>query len=224
MHRPTPRTSPRSSAAPRSSTPAPRRAGAAALVTAATLLFAGLAAAGCGIRGTSVPVDAGPAPSRKSCDAQDRAAPDGANSVPVKIFLVCNRQLEEVGRRVPLPDDRTASDRRRVARALLAELRQELTGAEDEAGLSTEVPAQLELTDSRSGDPEEALRLNRLPDELPAFALAQVVCTYATSPAVGRDRAVVLGGPGDAPLLRFTCTEEMRSRPDTATVTGTPLG
>lgn len=75
----------------------------------------------------------------------------------------------------------------------------------------------------REGDPGNALRLSRIPDELPAYALAQLVCTFAGSAAVAGDESVVLGGPDGDPLKRYPCTEELRARPEAAQTTGVPL-
>ncbi|MET8677731.1 hypothetical protein ABZW18_09110 [Streptomyces sp. NPDC004647] len=192
-------------------------------VAAVTLL---LGAAGCGIRGTSIPVDAGAAPSRASCSVPgDRgSAGDSANAVPVKVFLVCSTQLLPVDRTVRVPGDRLATDRLRVARALLNELQDQPTAPEEEAGFSTEVPDDLEVTGARKGDPEEALRLSRVPDELPSYALAQLVCTYADTAAAAKGgRSVVLGGPAEGSLQRYVCTPGLRARPEAARNAGTPL-
>ena len=58
-------------------------------------------------------------------------------------------------------------------------------------------------------------------DDLPSFALAQIVCTYADTAASGTDRSVVLGGPAGEdgpesgePLRRFECGTALRTRPE----------
>ncbi|MGP3952349.1 hypothetical protein [Streptomyces sp. 7N604] len=197
-----------------------------AAAAAAAALGALSGAAGCGIRGTSVPVDAGPAPSRASCEVSgDRgAAADSVNSVPVKVYLVCSAQLLTVDRTVRMPGDRFSTDRTAVGRALLAELQDQPTAAEAEAGFATEVPGSLEVSGPREGDPDAALRLSRLPDELPPYALAQIVCTFAETTVADGGRSVVLGGPSDDEPKRYPCTEGLRTRPDVAQTTGTPMG
>ncbi|MBQ0987351.1 hypothetical protein KBZ10_23085 [Streptomyces sp. F63] len=180
---------------------------------------------GCGIRGTSVPVDAGPAPSRVSCrvSGDPTSVPDSGKDARTGVYLVCSAQLVPVQRVVPRTGGRTEEDRLRWARALLTELQTPPSRAEDEGGFSSEVPDGLEVGTPRDGDPGTALRLSRIPDELPAYALAQLVCTFAGTAAVAGDESVVLGGPGDDPLKRFRCTEELRARPEAAQTTGVPV-
>ncbi|AJT64802.1 lipoprotein [Streptomyces chattanoogensis] len=177
-----------------------------------------LAAAGCGIRGTSVPVDAGGAPSRVSCKipAED-TKPAGPGAVQVAVYLVCTSTLTQVERTVPLTAPTAApADRLRAARALLNELRQQPSPVEEEAGFSSAVPEDLKVNGPRAGDPAEALRLSIRPDELPSFALAQVVCTYGAAPALGRTHAAVLGGPGKEAPHRYDCSADVLSNPDIA--------
>ncbi|MET9291284.1 hypothetical protein [Streptomyces sp. NPDC003077] len=186
---------------------------------AAALAALALAAAGCGIRGTSVPVDAGPAPSRVSCKApQVPGGPgaEGAASVPVKVFLVCGSTLTEVTRTVPVPRGGTGTDRLRTARALLDELQERPGRAEEEAGFSTSVPENLEVGAAHPGDPANALRLSVRPEDLPSFALAQIVCTYGGSAALGKTRAAVLGGPDGGPAQRYDCSAGVLAHPDIA--------
>ncbi|MGP3982103.1 hypothetical protein [Streptomyces sp. KR80] len=194
---------------------------AAAVVVALTALGSG----GCGIRGTSVPVDAGPAPSRASCEVSgDRASADGSgDATGVQVHLICSTQILSVDRTVRVPADVIARDPGQAARALLQELQKEPTVPEKEAGFSSEVPDSLAVDGPREGDPEQTLRLSRSPDELPAYALAQLVCTFAEAPATGEDHAVVLGGPADDAPERYRCTESLRSRPDAPPALGVPV-
>lgn len=169
-------------------------------------------AAGCGIRTTSVPVDAGAAPSRMPCTAPAKSAETGPReTVPVQIYLVCASQLLSVDRTVPL--DASKSDRFQVARSILGELQQEPPGDEVRAGFSTGVPAGLRVVDDRRGDPRGTLRLSEQPEDLTPGALAQVVCSYAENEALVSGGAVVLGGPGAYEPRSYLCTSEMKSRP-----------
>ncbi|WP_244177204.1 hypothetical protein [Streptomyces albus] len=212
---------------PATPTPAPaagsRRLRGPLSAALAVLVLAG--GTGCGIRGTSVPVDAGPAPSRASCRVPDGPAPvpDSGKEAQTDVHLVCGAQIMPVKRVVPRTEGRTEEDRLRLARALLTELQTPPSRAEDDGGFSSEVPDGLEVGAPRDGDPGSALRLSRIPDELPAYALAQLVCTFAGTAAVAGDESVVLGGPGDDPLKRFPCTEELRARPEAAQTTGVPV-
>lgn len=170
-------------------------------------------AAGCGIRSTSVPVDAGAAPSRVPCRT---SGTDSGNQPPesltVQVYLVCASQLATVERTVEV--DESESDRLRVARALLAQLQQAPSAEERRAGFSTLVPAKLRVDDARRGDPKGALRLSEQPEDLPAEALAQLVCSYAESEvAVDRGGSVLLGGPGTYAPRDYLCTSQTKSRP-----------
>ncbi|RLU90550.1 hypothetical protein CTZ27_20665 [Streptomyces griseocarneus] len=174
----------------------------------------------CGIRGTAVPVDAGGAPSRASCVA--RPGPSaGTGLTTVSVQLECASQLVPVTRRVSLPDK--PDDATVVARTLLDELRRTPPTEEAEAGLVTAVPQRLSVSGPRPGDPAGTLRLGREPADLPQVALAQVVCSFVGTAAADGRRTVVLGGPGDARPLSYTCTEEMRTHPDTADISGSPV-
>lgn len=198
-----------------------RTATRAAVVGAAALLLAG-----CGIRGTSVPVDAGPAPSRASCDPpQDRRASQLTGHVPLKVYLVCASQLRAVNRSAQLGNEQSSGDPLQFARELLEQLREEPSRAEAEAGFSSDVVDRIEVFGPAEGDPESTLRLNLQPQQLASFALAQLVCTYAASAATAdRDGSVVLGGPETSvPPQRFTCDREMRERPGSAPGTGVPV-
>ncbi|KOG86172.1 hypothetical protein ADK38_32535, partial [Streptomyces varsoviensis] len=84
------------------------------------LVVAGGLLAGCGIRGTSVPVDAGSAPSRATCVVRpgggESASADGQ---AVSVYLVCASQLLPVTRTLRLPEGDAAGDPVRVAGAFL---------------------------------------------------------------------------------------------------------
>ncbi|MFF4601901.1 hypothetical protein ACFY12_03960 [Streptomyces sp. NPDC001339] len=208
-----------------------------------------LAVAGCGIPGTSVPVDAGGAPSRVSCDAPTDGtasasatgsadATGSANGTPsasatatptttatatatahgepggtqVTVYLVCGSALAQVERTLPpatgtSPATGTpaADPRLRTARALLEELQRTPSPAEAKAGFNSALPTDLKVTGPRPGDPADALRLNTPPDDLPPFALSQLVCTYGAHPGLGRTRGALLGGPGSDAPQRYKC-------------------
>lgn len=169
-------------------------------------------AAGCGIRTTSVPVDAGPAPSRVPCEmpAQDATA-QPRQSISAEIYLICNSQLVTVDRTVQVQEAK--SDRSTVAAALLAELRKEPPGPERQAGFSTDVPESLRVSGPRAGDPKGALRLSEQPEDLTAEALAQIVCTYTESEPLVQDGTVMLGGPGKYAPRGYLCTAETKASP-----------
>ncbi|MFJ6849545.1 hypothetical protein ACIQM3_03235 [Streptomyces sp. NPDC091271] len=193
---------------------APRRGGPGRRAVAALAAVAACAAlaAGCGIRSTSVPVDAGAAPSRMPCrttSAEATAPPQG--NVSVRVYLVCASQLVTVERTVEVDESR--SDPLLVAQALLSELQRDPEADERRAGFSTDVPAGLRVTEAHKGDPEGTLRLNQQPDDLPAEALAQVVCSYAESESLGSGGSVLLGGPGNYAPRGYLCTSETKSLP-----------
>ncbi|MFF4244164.1 hypothetical protein ACFYY2_06785 [Streptomyces sp. NPDC001822] len=184
-----------------------RRTGALAVLVACAAL-----ASGCGIRSTSVPVDAGAAPSRMPC----RTAASGASapppgSVSVRIHLLCASQLATVERTVALDESR--SGRLLVAQALLDELEREPSADERRAGFSSDVPVGLRVSAARKGDPEGALRLSEQPEDLPSEALAQVVCTFTESDGIGSGGSVLLGGPGRYAPRGYLCTAETKARP-----------
>lgn len=198
---------------------ATRRPTAALLLTVVVALLA----AGCGIRGTSVPVDAGAAPSRASCRAPEAGrAAEGAGRVSVRIYLLCTSRILSVNRNAQLSEKKAPIERVEVARSLLEQLRQPPTAAESSAGFSTAVEDWVTVSGPAKGDPAGALRLSRPPEELPSTALAQIICTFAGSAAGDEERKVVLGGPDSDrdPLKRYACTEEMRSRPEVAVNSG----
>lgn len=183
---------------------------------------------GCGIRPTSVPVDAGAAPTRMSCAAPAPSpvrSPE-VGSVAGKVYLVCSGRVLAVERTVTMPRDSDPLDPLDVARVLLEQLRSAPLGPEVEAGFSTDIPADLTVSGARPSDPDAVLRLSQQPDELPAFALAQIVCTYAPTVAAGTNRSVLLGGPADSldrPPLRYECGSALRSDPEAARTAGVPL-
>ncbi|MFE7747656.1 hypothetical protein [Streptomyces sp. NPDC057428] len=186
-----------------------RRAAAALAVVAACAALA----SGCGIRSTSVPVDAGAAPSRMPCRtaASDATLPPPPGSVSVRIHLICASQLATVERTAELDESR--SDRLMVAQALLDELEREPSADERRAGFSSDVPVGLRAADARQGDPKGTLRLSEQPEDLPAEALAQVVCTFTESDGIGSNGSVLLGGPGNYAPRGYLCTSETKARP-----------
>jgi len=193
------------------------------IAAAATL---GALLSGCGIRATSVPVDAGAAPSRVGCvlpgNSEDGA--DEAQARPeMRVFLVCGSRVSPVQRRVDIPGDSSEEERLAVARALLDELQDEPSADERSAGFETDVPRDLTVSGAASGDPEETIRLSEPLDRLPSFALAQLVCTYADTAAADANDAVTLGGPASAddPPQRFECGTALRNSPEAAATAGT---
>ncbi|GGV62183.1 lipoprotein [Streptomyces longisporoflavus] len=184
----------------------------------AALIAAALTAtlAGCGIRSTEVPTDFGPGPSRVPCVMSGSSiASQSTSGVPVQVFLVCAAQLVTVDRSVRIPARKATTDRVRIAQALLDELAKAPSGPEKQAGFATDVRGGTVVSGPAKGDPGDALRFSTSPEDLSAFALAQIVCTFADSAAAGDDRAVLLGGPGDDPLRRYECTQAVRQRPGT---------
>ncbi|MFJ9622318.1 hypothetical protein [Streptomyces sp. NPDC101181] len=190
----------------------PRRT---AVSLAAVLAVAALVS-GCGIRTTSVPVDAGGAPSRVPCRlAASDVATRSPDSVSAPVYLVCASQLVAVDREVAA--GAAGSDRLEVARALLEEVQQAPPESERRAGFSTAVPAGLVVGPARDGDPAGTLRLSSQPEDLSAEALAQLVCTYAEAGALPTDGSVVLGGPGTYPPRGYLCTSQTKARPQDLT-------
>ncbi|MFF2509371.1 hypothetical protein ACFVTY_39315 [Streptomyces sp. NPDC058067] len=170
--------------------------------------------AGCGIRPTEVPTDFGAAPSRVPCAL---SGPDlgsrSSGEFSVQVYLVCTSQLVSVDRSVSLPKGPAASDRVRLAQALLDELEQSPAGEERQAGYTTDVRRGTTVSGPADGDPDNALRLSVPPDDLSPYALAQIVCTYANSGASAKHDKVVLGGPAGDALRAYECSPEMRTRP-----------
>ncbi|MCZ4126037.1 hypothetical protein [Streptomyces sp. H39-S7] len=192
----------------------------AALVTAA--------ACGCGIRTTTVPVDAGPAPTRVSCAAPKATVPpETPGATVVKVYLVCSALAAQVTRTVTVPDSTGARpapvNRLVAAHELLGQLQRRPSATEAEAGFATEVPGNLGIIGPLAGDPKEALRLSLALDELPSFALAQLVCTFAAAPGTTTaDHGVLLGGPeAKDHIKRYVCTSALRTRPEAADTAGT---
>ncbi|MFE7123787.1 hypothetical protein [Streptomyces sp. NPDC057617] len=178
-------------------------------------------AVGCGIRTTSVPVDAGPAPSRMPCQvAGESVITQARPGVPVRIYLACASGLSSVERAARIPQGKAADNRVEIAQGLLDELQAQPSKSEREAGFTTYVRGPLILSAPRKGDPADALRLSRQPEDLPATALAQIVCTFAESEVT--DGTVVLGGPGDYPARAYGCDRETKVNPDTAVPTLAP--
>ncbi len=171
--------------------------------------------AGCGIRATEVPTDFGPAPSRVRCSlSEPDVSTQASGGLPVQVFLLCGSSLVTVDRTVRVPDG-TADSRRRVlvAQGLLDELAATPSAAEKEAGYTTDVRGGMAVSGPRPTDPEDALRLSAPPGDLTSYSLAQLVCTFSDSAAAEGDGSVILGGPDSAPLRRYECTDEVRSRP-----------
>jgi hypothetical protein len=191
------------------------------LPAAVPLLALALALAGCGIRTTTVPVDAGPAPSRASCALPEATGDLRPDTAVLKIYLVCSMQAAPVPRNVPLRPGPV--DRLELVAELMAQLQRPLPAAESRARFVTEVPGSLVVEGPRRGDPAGALRLNEKPADLPSFALAQIVCTLVANDAAPGD-TVILGGNGLHDTLRgYTCTQDLRSRPDAADTAGAPV-
>ncbi|MFG2310706.1 hypothetical protein ACGFS9_18830 [Streptomyces sp. NPDC048566] len=207
------RTADRAPAATARTAPRPARRRRPALLPVLPLLA--LLLSGCGIRSTQVPTDFGPAPSRVPCalSGQDRAS-SSSGGVPVQVFLVCSGQLVTVDRSVRIPDGTTEAERRvLVAQALLDELAETPSTAEQQAHYSTDVRGGMTVGGPHGRDPEDALRLSTSPADLTSTALSQVVCTFSDSAAARDDGTVVLGGPAPGALRTYTCTPEARASP-----------
>ncbi|MFJ5104248.1 hypothetical protein [Streptomyces sp. NPDC088554] len=203
----------------------PRLVGAAVLTALATL------SAGCGIRTTSIPVDAGSAPSRLPCETSGNGViTQSQPGVPVRVYLLCASGLSSVERtaRIPTGDGTGSADgtvgtsdsRLRTAQGLLDELLAQPSAIEREAGFSTSVRGPLIVSAAHRGDPAGTLRLSRQPEDLPMAALAQIVCTLTESEAT--DGQVVLGGPGAYPPREYACDQETKSHPDKVIPTVAP--
>ncbi|WP_326807683.1 MULTISPECIES: hypothetical protein [unclassified Streptomyces] len=217
-----------------------------ALACAALGLVSVSLLSGCGIRATSVPVDAGAAPSQVGCVLPDgRESPEAGDGVSVvRVYLVCGSRVAPVEREVRMPGGRSSAERLPVARKLLEELKHQPHAMEESAGFETAVPEGLTISAAGRDDPDEALRLSTPLDELPSFALAQIVCTFADTAAADADNGVVIGGPGEdgdqggedgdggkgdgkdpggssVPLQRFECGTALRNSPEAAESAGT---
>ncbi|WEH39997.1 hypothetical protein OG233_11135 [Streptomyces sp. NBC_01218] len=183
-------------------------AAAAALVT------------GCGIRSTTVPVDAGAAPSRVPCRTAGQGSGSQSAEELVRVYLVCASELVAVDR--TLPDAERNLGRLGLARALLAQIRQSPLAVERRAGFTTGVPSDLTVGEAASDDPAGVLRLSAQPEDLSAEALAQVVCTFAEESALVTDGSVWLGGPSDYAPRGYLCTTETKARPQNVPTRSTP--
>lgn len=179
--------------------------------------------AGCGIRPTSVPVDAGEAPSRIACVLPGGAqpAPDPKETV-IRAYLVCGSRVSPVQRTVQLPEGRA-----RVAAALLDTLSAKPSATERAAGFGSRVPGSLEVAGGTEQDPPGTLRLSTPLDDLPSFALAQIVCTFAETDAAVTGDEVILAGPADtatmAPPRRLPCSSALRNHAHAARTAGVPV-
>jgi hypothetical protein len=135
--------------------------------------------------------------------------------------------IAPVSRSVQLRTDATpatSADARSLAADLLTQLQVSPLSAESKAGFSTAVPGSLYIARPIAGDTKGALRLSQPVDELPSFALAQIVCTLTADPQVAPSHAIILGGPGTDQLRRYTCTTDLQIDPDAAESAGTPVG
>ncbi|WP_405675978.1 hypothetical protein OG292_13240 [Streptomyces sp. NBC_01511] len=201
----------------RSRTPA----GRSLAVLAGALALAG-SVTGCGIRTTTVPVNAGDAPSRVPCEVQEGNLTTQAQpGVTVRVYLVCASELAPVERAASLPAEKGNSDPVRVAQALLDELLEQPSDTEREAGFTTYVRGPLLVSEARAGDPPGTLRLSRQPEDLPTAALAQIVCTLSEGAAT--DGSVVLGGPGTYEARGYRCDDDTKRSPESAVPTTGPL-
>ncbi len=109
------------------------------------MLVAVALASGCGIRTTSVPVDAGAAPSRVPCKLPSAdVTTRSPESVAAPVYLVCASQLVTVDRPVP-GGAAGGADPLVAARALLDQVQQAPPESERRAGFSTAVPAGLRV-------------------------------------------------------------------------------
>ncbi len=191
------------------------------VAAAATALVLGCALSGCGIRATSVPVDAGPAPTRVSCALPDSgASTDALGMMTVQVYLLCSQRLSPVQRSVR----ERRLDRVETARLLLGELQRRPDRSEDRGGFVSEVPDDLIVSGPAVGDPPEALRLDQDPQELPMYAVGQLVCTFADTQAGSTDHSVVLGGPDPrSAVRRYRCDDDLRTDPDAGPSAGTPV-
>lgn len=191
----------------------------------AAAFAAAVALAGCGIRTTQVPVDAGAAPSRVPCEVTGESITPQAQQqgVPVRVYLLCASQLESLDRTARITESKAANSPPEFAQALLDELLREPSASEQEAGFDTYVRGPLLVSGARADDPAGTLRLSRQPEDLPSTALAQIVCTLAESRAAQAGGAVLLGGPGDYAPHAYVCSAETKERPSGALPTRAPL-
>lgn len=198
----------------------PRRV-ASAVLTGVLLL------AGCGIRATTVPVDAGAAPARTACTLSEGdlpwtvheprpEAPSSGLLVDGKVmYLVCNGQVDRV-----LRDGTLTGSGVRIAGKLLDELGRTVTPDELRAGYETAVPVPLDVKGPGEGDPEGTLRLSTALDTLPPFALGQIVCTL--SYVLEDGGPVRLAGPAGQ-VREFSCGSRLRTDPGAGPEAGNPV-
>ena len=143
-----------------------------------------------------------------------------ATTVTVQVYLVCSQRVTPVPRTLPGP----LTDRLITANALLGELERQPAPVEDRAGFVSEVPGGLAIGGPAAGDSPQTLRLDQDPQELPSYALAQLVCTFAGTAAGDPDQSVVLGGPSNTePPRRYRCDDELRTAPDAGATAGTKV-
>ncbi|MQY15901.1 hypothetical protein SRB5_60930 [Streptomyces sp. RB5] len=179
-----------------------------ALTRSVAVALCAVALAGCGIRPTSVPVDAGSAPTRARCGSEDPpAAPRKDGSAQVDVFLVCGPKVSPVRRGVRPPAGSAATVRAYLERELLAQLLREPGPRESTDGYDTDV-ARIALSAPRAGDPPRAVRFDRDPEELSKQGLAQLVCTFA---ALDDGTRAVLGTR--AQLREYDCTRAVQDDP-----------
>lgn len=168
-----------------------------------------LGTAGCGIRSTDVPVDAGPAPTVASC-----TAPEDAGAV--ELFLICDTRVESVERSVRSSDEQ--QDPVQLANVLLRELQTAPPHEERAAGFSSEVPSGLRVLRPEDSDPAVLVRLNQHPEDLAAVALAQIICTFANFQSLSDGGGVTLGGPTEddrrTAWREYTCSSSLRHLPE----------
>jgi hypothetical protein len=136
----------------------------------------------------------------------------------VRLYLVCRgAQVSPLWRATSATSATSAASaapvagRLATADRLLAELQREPGPDESSAGFATTVPDDLKLIGPHRTDPADTLRLSIPLDELPPFALAQLVCTFAGTAAGSTDGTVVLGGSGSGAPRRYSCTDELRT-------------
>ncbi|EFG65238.1 conserved hypothetical protein [Streptomyces sp. SPB074] len=186
-------------------------------------VLAGLALllAGCGIRPTEVPTDAGPAPSRLPCVLDEDGVSQPPDTTPAKVYLVCGAQLVVVNRYLA---ERSAPGAVPVARQLLDQLLLQPSEAERLAHFTSAVPSGTALTGPRPGDPAHTLRLTVDPAALTGPGLAQLVCTLGESAAATARGTVLLGGPGESPVRAYECDRELRGNPARTPVPTVPVG
>jgi spore germination protein GerM len=143
-------------------------------------------------------------------DPEPPAPPVGAGS-PISVYLVVDEDapvLAPVDRRVPAPVD--------LSERLLA-LVEGPTEAERQAGLTTAIPADVDVIESVSvnggiAEVELDAEFGSIPAEDQVIAIAQVVYTLTAAPGVGRVSFLVDGEPVDVPRGDGTLTSDSVSR------------